>query len=79
MKLSDQEKNQMQLLDEQVLILQEKNAGDDAIVLALKEFIPYVISLIDNMPEDELKFFLNKHQGVSYFIALLDFYLNSES
>ena len=68
MKISDHEKNQIQLIDEQVKLLHEKSASDEAIIEALIEFVPDVMCFFEQLESDEFKQYLAKYEGFAYFL-----------
>ena len=71
MKLSAHEKEQIKVIDEQVKLLQEKNASDDAILHALTDFFPEVKCLIENTEPKELEMYLSSYLGFGYFVSLI--------
>lgn len=71
MKLSDEDKNQIRLIDEQVLMLQKKNASDEAIIEALMDFVPDVICLVQNMERSEIQTVYDAHSGWAYFVSII--------
>ena len=72
MNITAYEKNQIQLIDEQVLLLQQREACDEAIMSALVEFVPETVCLIENMPQNELRLYLSRYSGYAYFISIID-------
>ena len=71
MRINDFDKNQIKLIDEQVKMLQEKMASDEAILDALMEFIPDATCLVENAEKEELQMYLAAHSGFSYFVSLV--------
>lgn len=71
MKLSDEDKNQIALINEQVLILQEKNASDEAIIEALMDFVPDVVCLVQNMDRSQLQVIFDDNAGWAYLISII--------
>ncbi len=68
MKISDHEKNQIQLIDEQVKLLLEKSASDEAIIEALIEFVPEVMCFFEQLESEEFKHYLASYEGFAYFL-----------
>lgn len=71
MIISEHDKNQIQLIDEQVKILQGKGASDEAIIDALIDFVPEVTCLVENVELSELSGYLAKYEGYAYLLSLI--------
>ena len=71
MRLSDEDKNQIRLIDEQVLMLQEKNASDEAIIEALIDFVPDVVCLVQNMERSHLQTIFDGNAGWAYLVSII--------
>jgi len=72
MNLPAHDKNQIQLINDQVLLLQEREAADFAIVEALADFIPEIRCMNWSGASDEMKKQLDANAGFAYFVSLLD-------
>lgn len=71
MRISDYDKNQIQQIDAQVILLQSKEASDEAIIDALIEFVPDVTCFVENVEPQALQRYLAKHHGFAYFLSLV--------
>jgi hypothetical protein len=78
MKINDTDKNQIKLMDEQVLMLQEKNASDEAILDALADFIPDIVCLVQNLDKAQLLKYVSTFPGFAYFISIIHLVLNED-
>jgi len=72
MSLSDHEKQQIQLINSQVLLLQDKGASDFAILDALMDFVPDVNCIIDNLDPEEVRGLFSRYDGFAYFSSLIE-------
>lgn len=71
MIISDYDKNQMKLIDEQVANLKNKNASDEAILESLIDFVPDTTCLVENIETSDLQQYLARYNGFAYFISLI--------
>ena len=69
MNISDHDKNQIQLIDAQVKLLQEKSASDEAIIEALIEFVPDVMCYFEILESQELQNHLTQYEGFAFFLS----------
>ena len=72
MSLSEHEKQQIQLIDSQVLQLQDKDASDFAILDALMDFVPDVNCIIDALEPEEVRGLFSKYSGFSHFSSIIE-------
>lgn len=71
MSLSTFDKNQIQLINQQVILLQKKNATDHGMIETLIDFVPDVKCLIENNELSEIQVYLSSMLGFAYFVSLL--------
>lgn len=69
MNISNHDKNQIQLIDEQVKILQEKSASDEAIIEALIEFVPEAMCFFEILDSQELQNYITQYEGFAFFLS----------
>jgi AAA+ ATPase superfamily predicted ATPase len=71
MRITEHEKQLIKIIDEQVKILQEKNASDNTILCTLVDFFPEVRCLLEGTEPRELELFLSANSGFSYLVNLI--------
>lgn len=71
MHLSSHEKQQLQLIHEQVTLLLAKKASDDTILDALFDFIPDIKCIQHAVDSRMLTEYIKPYAGLCYFINLV--------
>lgn len=71
MPLTNHEKEQVQIIDSQVKLLEDKNASDDVILKTLIDFVADTKCIVESCDGDELAIILRKHPGFAYFLSLV--------
>lgn len=71
MPLSDHEKEQIRLIDNQVKVLQRKNASDETILNTLIDFVSETKCIAENTETKELELQLSNHLGFAYFVSII--------
>ena len=69
--LSPEDKQQIQMIDQQVNLLIDKKVEDHILVETLFDFIPDIKCLVDNTPADDLQPFLKFFPGFSRLLSLV--------
>ncbi len=71
MRITEHEKQLIKTIDEQVKMLQEKNASDETILCTLVDFFPEMKCLLESSEPKELEHYLSENNGFSYLINLI--------
>ncbi len=71
MRITEHEKQLIKTIDEQVKMLQDKNASDDTILCTLVDFFPDVKCLLEGTEPKELELYLSANNGFSYLVNLI--------
>ncbi len=71
MNISDFDKQQMELVNQQACLLLEKGASDMAFFEALIDFVPDMKCLLEQVEEEELKLIIDSKQGLAHFLTVL--------
>lgn len=71
MPISDHEKEKIRLIDNQVKMLQDRNASDDTIINTLIDFVADTKCIVENSESKELDLQLSAYNGFAYFVSLV--------
>ena len=71
MPISNHEKEQIRLIDNQVKMLQDRNASDDAILNTLIDFVGDTKCIVENSESKELDLQLSTYNGFAYFVSIV--------
>ena len=71
MPISDHEKDQIRLIDNQVKMLQDRNASDDTILNTLIDFVADTKCIVENSESKELDLHLRAYNGFAHFVSLV--------
>ena len=69
--ISECEKEKIRLINNQVIMLQDLNASDDAILFELKDFCVDVKYIVENREPKEVAMYLTTYHGFAYLLSLL--------
>ena len=72
MSLTEYDIHQINLIDEQVMLLLEKNASNTTILDTMIDFVPEICCMIEQTDLSLLKPYLDKYQGFAHFFSLVD-------
>ena len=71
MPISNHEKEQIRLIDNQVKMLQDRNASDDVILNTLIDFVGDTKCIVENSESKELDLQLSTYNGFAYFVSIV--------
>lgn len=71
MALSNHEKEQIKLIDNQVKLLQDRNASDETILNTLIDFVADTKCIVENSESKELELHLSAYNGFAYYVSIV--------